>query len=273
LGDNFTSTNEEEDYITNLTLTKYVETVTADAYGIISTPDGTFQCLRLSIVSQKYTRPNESTAYTLISTTNQVSFMTKEGAFFNAQVSTPNGTATLSNFQYRKVVLTSSLSEPSDVKFNNDSKGVTINNDNSTAHPSAILDVKSDSLGILIPRIAKANRPNSPATGLLIYQIDNTPGFYYYNGTSWRILSSTASARIAAEEAVNEIISGKSQLENGSVLIEFDSPQDDFEKLLINIQLEGDCNGIYISRKTREGFEVKELQKGKSNVKFSWKIN
>jgi hypothetical protein len=122
-----------------------------------------------------------------------VSFMTKEGAFFNAQVSATSGTATLSNFQYRKVVLTSSLSEPSDVKFNNDSKGVTINNDNATSHPSAILDVKSDSLGVLIPRIAKANRPNSPATGLLVYQIDQSPGFYYFDGSAWKAIVNNSS--------------------------------------------------------------------------------
>ncbi len=194
LGDSFVSTIEEEDYITNLTLTKYIETKTVDAYGTISTPDGTFNCLRISITIQKYTRPNEATAYTLISTTNQVSFMTKEGAFFNAQVSAPNGTATLSNFQYRKVVQTALLSEGSDVKLNNDSKGITINNDNTTAHPSAILDVKSDSLGILIPRIAKAKRPQLPAKGLLVYQIDDNPGFYFYDGTAWKSLSNSSSA-------------------------------------------------------------------------------
>jgi hypothetical protein len=125
----------------------------------------------------------------------------------------------------------------------------------------------------LIPRIAKANRPASPAEGLLVYQIDETPGFYYYNGTGWRILSSSASARMAAEETVNQNISGKNQLENGSTFIKFDQPRGDFDKLLINIQLEGDCNGVYISKKTREGFEVKELQKGKSNVKFSWRVD
>src|SRR5438045_6454027 len=29
------------------------------------------------------------------------------------------------------------------------------------------------------------NAIGSPATGLLIYQNDHTPGFYYYNGTAW----------------------------------------------------------------------------------------
>ncbi len=193
LGDTYTSTIEDADYVTNLTLIRYIQTITADAYGTISTPDGTFDCLRMSIVNQKYTRPNESTAYTLVSTTNQVSFMTKEGAYFNAQVSATSGTATLSNFQYRKVVLTSLLSEANDVKLNNDSRGVTINTDNSTAHPSAILDIKNDSLGVLIPRIAKANRPSSPATGLLVYQVDNTPGFYYFDGSGWKAIANNSS--------------------------------------------------------------------------------
>ena len=31
----------------------------------------------------------------------------------------------------------------------------------------------------------------SPATGLLIYQTDNTPGFYYFNGTVWLSIVST----------------------------------------------------------------------------------
>jgi hypothetical protein len=202
LNDVFTSTIEDKDYVTNLNLTKYVENITADAYGTISTPDGTFDCLRMSIVKQKYTRPNESAAYTLASTTNEVSFMTKEGAFFNAQVSAMSGTATLSNFQYRKVVPTSSLSESNDVKLNNDSKGVTINTDNSIANPSAILDIKSENSGVLIPRIVMANRPSSPATGLLIYQIDNTPGFYYFDGSGWKAIVNNNSTLAGGTQVV-----------------------------------------------------------------------
>src|SRR5688572_18280869 len=57
-------------------------------------------------------------------------------------------------------------------------------------HLSSQLDITSTNKGLLIPRIAFANRPASPATCLLIYQTDNTPGFYYYNGTSWILLLS-----------------------------------------------------------------------------------
>lgn len=61
---------------------------------------------------------------------------------------------------------------------------------NAAPDPSAILDVKvtgPTKKGILIPRMTQAERNSisSPAPGLLIYQTDNNPGFYFYNGTSW----------------------------------------------------------------------------------------
>lgn len=60
--------------------------------------------------------------------------------------------------------------------------------------PSAALDVTSTTQGMLVPRMTKAQRdligsPGTPATGLLVYQTDNTPGFYFYNGTAWVSLS------------------------------------------------------------------------------------
>ena len=271
LGDTWSATEDFKDYISGLNLERIVESFSVDAYGTISTPDGTFNCLRMSYTTQKYTRPDESSIFTLQSTKNSIGFITKEGYYFNAEVSATSGTANCSNFIYQKVVSTAALTEAHDVKLNNDSKGVTINLDNTIANPSAILDVKSDSLGILIPRIAKENRPKTPATGLLVYQIDNTPGFYYFDGTGWRILGSSPSARIAAEEVL--VRTGSSTLTNGSTFIKFDNPKEDFENVIIQIQAEGDCNGLFITNKTKEGFEVKELQKGKSNVKFSWKLN
>jgi len=57
-----------------------------------------------------------------------------------------------------------------------------------TPHPSAQLEISAADKGLLMPRITYANRPASPATGLLIYQTDNTPGYYFYNGSSWQAL-------------------------------------------------------------------------------------
>lgn len=63
---------------------------------------------------------------------------------------------------------------------------VAINNDNSAPNASAMLDVKATGLGFLAPRMAFALRPAAPATGLLIYQTDVDPGFYYYDGAAWQ---------------------------------------------------------------------------------------
>jgi BclB C-terminal domain-containing protein len=71
--------------------------------------------------------------------------------------------------------------------------GANINNNNTgnvgiggAPNTDAKLDISATNKGILIPRITQANRPASPADGLLIYQTDNTPGFYYYNSGSWK---------------------------------------------------------------------------------------
>jgi hypothetical protein len=65
-----------------------------------------------------------------------------------------------------------------------------INTDGSNPDTSAILDVKSSALGLLIPRMIESQRDliSGPATGLIIYQTDQTPGFYYYNGSAWQRL-------------------------------------------------------------------------------------
>jgi trimeric autotransporter adhesin len=70
-------------------------------------------------------------------------------------------------------------------------QGMGVNTDNSPADASAILDVKATDKGMLVPRMTQAQRNAiaSPATGLLIYQTDNTIGFYFYNGTAWTAVS------------------------------------------------------------------------------------
>ena len=56
-----------------------------------------------------------------------------------------------------------------------------------TPNASSLLEIKSTSKGLLIPRMTQTQRNaiTTPATGLLIYQSDHTPGFYYYSGTAW----------------------------------------------------------------------------------------
>ncbi len=85
---------------------------------------------------------------------------------------------------------------------------VGINTDGSDPDASAILDVKSTEQGVLIPRMRQDERDaiSHPATGLIIYQRDNDPGFYYYDGTAWVRINSSAPAAIK----IDDLLDGKS---------------------------------------------------------------
>jgi hypothetical protein len=62
-----------------------------------------------------------------------------------------------------------------------------------TPAPSAALEVTSstNNKGILIPRITATQKDaiTSPAQGLLVYQTTAPIGFYYYTGTSWKLMA------------------------------------------------------------------------------------
>lgn len=74
---------------------------------------------------------------------------------------------------------------------------------------SSLLDMRSTSRGLLIPRmtLAQRNLIGAPAVSLLIYQTDGTTGYYYYTGTGWiRLVTSAALtnlSNLAATVAVN----------------------------------------------------------------------
>ncbi len=72
-------------------------------------------------------------------------------------------------------------------------QNVGISTDGSTPDNSAMLDIKSTSKGMLIPRMSRAERlaiPN-PAIGLMLYQTDEVAGFYYNKGpaTNWEYVN------------------------------------------------------------------------------------
>jgi hypothetical protein len=191
LNDEFITVTEETDYETDVCLVQYKETKTVNGYGSIVLPDGNLvNCLRIKIVEEKRSRASENVPFPtnpdIGGTKNRIAFMSKQGHYFEAETSALTGNVTLSNIVFRFVQSTNTLSELSDVKINNNSKGVTINTTDDSADPSAILDVKSENKGILIPRVTQANRPTNPADGLIIYQIDGTKGLYLYvSGTGW----------------------------------------------------------------------------------------
>ena len=64
-----------------------------------------------------------------------------------------------------------------------------------TPDASSKLEIVSTTKGILIPRmtLTQRNAIAKPATSLLIYQTNSTPGFYYYTGSAWKAVSSVSS--------------------------------------------------------------------------------
>jgi hypothetical protein len=63
---------------------------------------------------------------------------------------------------------------------------IAINMDGSKPDQSAMLDVKSKTKGVLVPRLTTYQRQaiKNPGTGLLVFDID-TSTFWFYNGLSW----------------------------------------------------------------------------------------
>lgn len=62
-----------------------------------------------------------------------------------------------------------------------------------TPDASSLFEIKSTNKGLLIPRMTQSQRNAiaSPANGLLIYQTNNTKGFYYFEVTKWKAVSAT----------------------------------------------------------------------------------
>ncbi|MBW6482103.1 MAG: hypothetical protein K0B10_03495 [Vicingaceae bacterium] len=71
---------------------------------------------------------------------------------------------------------------------------------------------------------------------------------------------------------------GVGQLSGGRTHIEIDPilaknlHVDKNHPIKIFVQLEGDCNGVYVTNKSATGFDVIELNGGTSNVSFSWSL-
>jgi hypothetical protein len=66
----------------------------------------------------------------------------------------------------------------------------------SSPNNSAVLDIQSNSKGVLLPRLLEVQRNaiSSPATGLLVFQSDGVSGFYFYDGTTWQLLGGSSNS-------------------------------------------------------------------------------
>lgn len=95
-------------------------------------------------------------------------------------------------------------------------EGLIITTDDSKVDNSAMLEVKSSSKGILIPRMTQSKRLEikNPADGLLVYQNDGEVGFYYFNNNSWNKISSSQSS---TETTAGRITTTNSSENSGNV--------------------------------------------------------
>jgi hypothetical protein len=83
---------------------------------------------------------------------------------------------------------------------------------------SSSLDISSTTSGLLIPRMTQTQRDaiGTPATSLMIYQTDNTPGFYYYDGTTWHSFASSATPNAVSIDSLTDAKSDGSSLYLGN---------------------------------------------------------
>lgn len=90
-----------------------------------------------------------------------------------------------------------------------------------TPDASAILEMKSTTQGMLIPRMLASERllisSGAPATGLLVYQTDAPAGFYFYNGTAWVNLNAETTTSNGLTEVGNDIQLGGSLMQPTAV--------------------------------------------------------
>ena len=81
--------------------------------------------------------------------------------------------------------------------------------------PSAALDVSSSQGGLLIPRMTKAQKDAivSPATGLIVYQMDTIEGFYYYRN-GWIAISEQITLDDMKQELFNLVVQNQNELDS-----------------------------------------------------------
>jgi hypothetical protein len=105
--------------------------------------------------------------------------------------------------------------------------GVAINNTNAIPNSSSLLDLTSNTKGVLIPRMTSAERTAipAPATGLLVFD-NTTNSFWFYNGSQWMELN-TGGASTNWTVLGNDIYNNNS----GNVGIGASTP---FAKLTVN---------------------------------------
>jgi len=108
-----------------------------------------------------------------------------------------------------------------------------------TPDPSSLLDITSTTSGVLVPRMTEIQRLAipTPATGLLVYQNNNSTGFWYYNGVTWISLSGGSSG--GEFQSINGVVQNTTDIYNddfvfGGSTLDNDGTPFDNNKMFFN---------------------------------------
>jgi hypothetical protein len=115
--------------------------------------------------------------------------------------------------------------------------------------------------------------------------------YNYYNGTQYKVLGTGAVSTTVEDVNGKKVVMhcaeapeilfedyGEGKLTEGKAHIVLDPTFaknvaiNDKHPLRVYIQLEGDCNGVYVTNKTSFGFDVIELKEGSSDIRFQYHV-
>jgi hypothetical protein len=106
----------------------------------------------------------------------------------------------------------------------------------------------------------------------VLYAVTKSAAFKHplHNPKRYIVFKCVESPKVTVEDW------GIAELKNGKAFVgfseEFVALMSDKTEYAVFLTPEGECNGLYVSKKEFYGFEVKELGNGKSNIRFSWQV-
>ena len=128
----------------------------------------------------------------------------------------------------------------------------------------------------MAPNYFSLLRKISLVTGILLVSVAGHAQMNYETAetvTGFATVSETSDDGILIRE------SGVGKLENGFAEIQINPEIVDLidgdrieDMVKISIQLDGESNGIYVSKKSKHSFKISELEGGNSNAKFTYKL-
>jgi hypothetical protein len=172
-----------------------------------------------------------------------------------------NKTQAVSNLEQQVYYVASSVgidfsTNPEELNINSTGSTLTYDsNNNLNLSNHSIINIKSI--------ISTNNKWTIDENGLLITKVATSEGDKNIYGMT--------------SESAEITLSGSDQLINGEITITFATSTreliDENEVMkVIPALTSGDCNGIYVSAKSTEGFIIKELNNGTSNATFDWVV-